>query len=100
MHFTNFRFYPPVQQTSVSCVLSSRKTAPCRNSLFQISWRQHALLLDSHEGSSNLKISQCLDVILKAMQKIRKDLDVSNSDYEGTEAPKPHSDCSDKKRTP
>ena len=49
-------------------------------------------------GSSNAKISECMDLSLGSVKKIRKELNESNGDYEGTAAQKPHSVRSEKKR--
>ena len=49
-------------------------------------WKQHAGLLGIHVRSSYTKISECLDVNLRTVRKIRKELDESNGDYEGTAA--------------
>ena len=46
-----------------------------------------------------MKILECLGVNLRTLQRIRKELDESNSDYEGAESRKPYSDGSDKNRT-
>ena len=63
-------------------------------------WKRHAVLLGIYARSSNTKISECLGINLRTVQRIRKEFDESNGDYEGTAARKPHSDRSDKKRTP
>ena len=57
------------------------------------------ILLDIHTGGSNMKISQCLDVKLMTVLKIRKTLRDSSGHYEVMVARNPYSDRSDKKRT-
>ena len=52
-----------------------------------------------HARSSNTKISQCFCISLRTVQRIPKELEESNSDYECTTARKPHSNHSEK-RTP
>ena len=63
-------------------------------------WKWHAVLLGVHTVCSNTKISLCLGVNQKAVQKIQKELEESNGDYDDMAAQKPHSDCSDKKELP
>ena len=63
-------------------------------------WKRYAVVLSIHAGSSNTKISQYLAVNQRTVQKIQKDLDESNSDYEGTAAWKPYTDSSDQMRIP
>lgn len=63
-------------------------------------WTRHGVLLGIRAGSSNKNISECLGVNLRTVQRIRKDFDESNGDYEGAAARKTHSARSDKKRTP
>ena len=60
-------------------------------------WKEHSVLLGIHTESSNTKISECLRVNLRTIQRIQKVLDESNGNYEGTAAQKPHSD--EKKKT-
>ena len=48
----------------------------------------------------SIKISQCLGVNLRTVQRIPKELDESSSDYEDTVVLKSHSDRPDKKRNP
>ena len=45
-----------------------------------------------------MKISQCLGVDVRTVQDIRKELDASNGENEGTVSRKPNTDLSDKKR--
>ena len=54
--------------------------------------KQHTILLGIYSGCSNTKISQCLTVDLKTVQKMWKELDKSNGDYKGTTTWKFHSD--------
>ena len=61
--------------------------------------KQYAVLLSIHAGSSNTKISYCLSVNLRTVQRIQKELNEFNGGYKGTVAQKPCSDYSDKKRT-
>ena len=63
-------------------------------------WKRHAVLLGIHAGSTNMKISECLGINRRTVQRIRKELEESNGDYEGTAARKLPSNRSDKKRTP
>ena len=49
--------------------------------------------------SFNMKISECLGVHLRTMQRILKELDKFNDDYKDIAIQKPNSDHSDKKRT-
>ena len=46
--------------------------------------KQHTILLGIYSGCSNTKISQCLTVDLKTVQKMWKELNKSNGDYKGT----------------
>ena len=46
-------------------------------------WKWHAVLVGIHAGGSNRKILQYLDVDLKTVQRIQKELDEFNGDYEG-----------------
>ena len=62
--------------------------------------KRHAGLFGIHYGTSNTNVLECLDVNLRTVLRIRKKLDESNGDYKATAAWKPHSDCSDKERTP
>ena len=55
---------------------------------------------DIYAGDSNMKISQCLGVNLRTVQKIWKELEESNDDYEDIAGWKLHTDSSDKKRIP
>ena len=52
-------------------------------------------MLGIHDGSSNMKISQCLDAILGTVQRIQKEMEESYDKYISSEA----SLCSDKKWT-
>ena len=49
--------------------------------------------------SSNTKTSDSLGIDLRTNQRIQKELDKSNGDYEGTALQKPHSDHSYEKKT-
>ena len=62
-------------------------------------WKWHAVLLDTQYGSTTTKISECLGVNLRIVQRIRIEFDESNGDYKGTAARKLHSGGSHKKRT-
>ena len=56
-------------------------------------------MMYSNKESSTMNISECLSVNLRTKQKIRKEFDDSNADYEGTITWKPLYDPSEKKRT-
>ena len=43
-----------------------------------------------------MKISECLGVNLRTVQRIRKELDEADGNYNGMANKKPHFDCSDK----
>ena len=66
-------------------------------------WEEHHH--DAIHSSRNLHLFrnllyECLDVNLRITQRIQKEFDESNGDYEGTAARMPRSDRSDLKRTP
>ena len=46
-------------------------------------WKWHAVLFGIHTDSSSTKISQCLSINPKSLQRIWKELDEFNGDYEG-----------------
>ena len=62
-------------------------------------WKRYVVLFVIHAGSSTTKISDCLVVNPKTEQRIWKELDESNDDYEGLPARKPHSTLYDKKNS-
>ena len=72
-----------MQQTKADWALSHWEIALWRNPLEKFR-KRYAVLFGIHSTSYNTKISQCSSVNLKTMQRIRKELDGFNGDYEGT----------------
>lgn len=55
-------------------------------------WKRHAVLFSNKAGSPHTKISECLAINLRTVQRIQKELDESKGYYEGSAARKTHSD--------
>ena len=53
-------------------------------------WKWHHVLLDIHARNYNIKIAECLDVNLRTVQRIQKELDESNGDNKGIVTGKSH----------
>ena len=63
-------------------------------------WKLYAILHGIHFGSPDMKISRCLGVNMRTMQRIWKEMDEFNGCYENMLVEKSHFDRSDKKITP
>ena len=61
--------------------------------------KRYAALFVIHVNGTNMK-SSVLGSQFEDSPEESKELDIFSGDYKGTTAWKPHSDCSDKKRTP
>ena len=76
------------------CLLSSKPVCEENSTITQITppeiWKRDAVLFGIYSGSSNTKISERFGVNLKTGQKILKELDEPNSDYETMAARKLH----------
>ena len=100
MHFICFRFFfSTVHQTRVSWRLSIRKLAPWYNSLFE-KFGNSMLYCFAFVPEAPIKRFQCKSVNLRTVQRIQEDVDGFNDDFQGMAVWKPHSDYSDKQRTP
>ena len=91
-----FQVFFIVQQTSVNWTLSLKKVAL----LFTPPeiYKRYAVFLGIHARCTNPKISECLGINLRTVQRIRKEFDESNDDYKSAAVHKPHSDRWNKKK--
>ena len=65
-------------------------------------WKWHTVLFAIHTGNTDTEISVCFGVNLTTVQRIRKQLNKSNGNYEGTKACSVPTRCkdSDQNQTP
>ena len=94
-----FQVLSTVQQTRVHWILSWRKEAPWYNSLL-LKFRNGMYSLVFTSETIIRRVQTSFGVNLKTVRRIQKDLDDSYRDYECRVVWQPHSNRSDKKRSP